>query len=177
MANREYNPTGSVAAVDYTLPYPDCSFDLVVLYSVFTHMMPDDMAHYVEEIARVLVMGGRCYATYLIVSPEAQRVMQTGSSLYDFKYNEGHHWLLSETTKSPELGIGYDDGYIRGLFADNGLALEHGIFFGSWSGIPAHGDDGSPVRDELGFGQDVVVGTKRAPVVGAQVTVATESVG
>ena len=46
-------------ASEYTFPYEDGEFDVVVLTSVFTHMLPDDVAHYLDEIARVLKPGGR----------------------------------------------------------------------------------------------------------------------
>src|SRR5689334_8909675 len=41
--NNEYNPTGRLAASRYRFPYDDDTFDLVVLASVFTHMLPEDM--------------------------------------------------------------------------------------------------------------------------------------
>jgi SAM-dependent methyltransferase len=51
--NKEYNPRGRVPTSDYTFPYPDDTFDLIVLVSVFTHMLPQDTQRYVREIARV----------------------------------------------------------------------------------------------------------------------------
>ena len=49
--NKEYNPGGHVSASDYTFPYPDDAFDLVLLISVFTHMLPEDTHRYIAEIS------------------------------------------------------------------------------------------------------------------------------
>src|SRR4051794_26137863 len=49
-----YNPNGRLTASTYRFPFADASFDFVFLGSVFTHMLPADVAHYLAEIARVL---------------------------------------------------------------------------------------------------------------------------
>ena len=41
--NKAYNADGAVAATDYRLPFDDAMFDLVLLKSVFTHMLPEDV--------------------------------------------------------------------------------------------------------------------------------------
>ncbi len=63
--NAEYNPGGTVKAAEYVLPYDDASFDVVCLFSVFTHMLTADVERYVTEISRVLRPGGRVAATFL----------------------------------------------------------------------------------------------------------------
>ncbi len=158
VANTEYNPSGSVSAADYTLPYADASFDIVVLYSVFTHMLPADMERYVAEISRVLKTGGRCFATYIIVDEDAKKSMESGAGLYSFKHHVDHHWLFASTTKSPELGVGYDEPYIRELFTSHGLELRDGIYFGSWSGLPPR----SGAVEPIDLWQDLVLGVKRS---------------
>jgi SAM-dependent methyltransferase len=68
VANGEYNPGGRTAPTEYRLPYPDATFDLVVLTSVFTHMLTAEHEHYLDEIVRVLKPDGRCFATYLLLN-------------------------------------------------------------------------------------------------------------
>ena len=58
--NQHYNPTGRYKASEYRFPFPDESFDFAVLCSVFTHMLAEDVEHYLCEVARVLKTGGRC---------------------------------------------------------------------------------------------------------------------
>ncbi len=52
VSNRNFNPTGCLRPTEYRLPYPDASFDVVHLRSVFTHMGPREVEHYLGEIAR-----------------------------------------------------------------------------------------------------------------------------
>jgi SAM-dependent methyltransferase len=51
--NKEYNPKGRVQPADYRFPYPDGTFDVAVLISVFTHMLPPAVDRYVGSAALV----------------------------------------------------------------------------------------------------------------------------
>ena len=55
--NARYRPDGSTLATAYQFPFADASFDMVLLKSVFTHMLVDSLRNYVDEIARVLRPG------------------------------------------------------------------------------------------------------------------------
>lgn len=52
--NKHYNPKGKYKASEYRFPFENESFNFVVLGSVFTHMLSEDMENYFSEIARVL---------------------------------------------------------------------------------------------------------------------------
>jgi SAM-dependent methyltransferase len=147
--NKEYNPRGRLKASDYRFPYADGRFDLVVLVSVFTHMLPDDMEHYVAEISRALKPGGHCYATYSLLDEESLRRMHAGESQRRFT-RVGPHWVVDP--KVPELALAYDEAYVRALFRRHGQSC--GVHYGSWSGRPIPADD--PPR----WDQDVVLTTK-----------------
>jgi ubiquinone/menaquinone biosynthesis C-methylase UbiE len=151
--NAEYNPSGAVKAEEYRLPYEDSSFDVVWLFSVFTHMLTADVAHYVEEISRVLRPGGRLAATFLIINEASMKSMQAGQGMYNFKYHDGPQWQLREGMAIPELGIAYDESYVRDLYARNGLDVS-ALYPGNWTGQPA-------VPGVLRLGQDLVLGIKR----------------
>ena len=56
--NGYYNPKGKSKPHEYKLPYESDSFDLVIAYSVFTHMLRDETENYFSEISRVLKHGG-----------------------------------------------------------------------------------------------------------------------
>jgi SAM-dependent methyltransferase len=149
--NGEYNPGGRVEPTAYRLPYSDASFDLVVLTSVFTHMLPSETEHYLEEIARVLKPGGRCFATYSLLNDESRRLMAAGAA--DMRFDHAMGPCAVVDTKVPELAVGYDEAYVRGACARIGLATEQ-VLYGSWSGRPPNGH-------ESGLGQDVVLTTRR----------------
>lgn len=63
--NDLYNREAETAD-QFRFPYDDNTFDKVFLFSVFTHMMPDEVAHYFKEIKRVLKPGGQCLTTMFI---------------------------------------------------------------------------------------------------------------
>jgi SAM-dependent methyltransferase len=151
--NAEYNPGGTLKAAEYELPYPAATFDVVCLFSVFTHMLSTDLEHYVAEISRVLRPGGRLAATFLILNDDSLASMRAGNGIYDFTYHDGPLWLLEEGMAAPELAVGYEERYIRDVYARHGLDVS-GFHVGPWSG-----QAGEPGIAHLG--QDLVVGVKR----------------
>jgi SAM-dependent methyltransferase len=149
--NKEYNPGGTLSAREYRFPYPDGTFDIAVLASVFTHMLPEDMEHYIAEIARVLKNGGRCYASFSLINSGSRDPMEAGRSSLRFKPHAGPCWVVD--AKVPELAVGYDETYVRELYERHGFS-PNDIHYGSWSGR-------FPADAEPAFSQDVVVSTKR----------------
>jgi len=145
--NKEYNPKGSRRPADYQFPYEDETFDVAVLLSVFTHMLPIDVDRYVGEIARVLKKNGQICASYCIITPESLRLMTSGRGFVHFKYNLGSHWIHSK--RVPELGVAYEESYLRGIYSKHGLSDPPDIYFGWWCGRSTGLD-----------AQDVVVATK-----------------
>jgi SAM-dependent methyltransferase len=151
--NREYNPKGRAAPAQYRFPYGDDTFDLIVLVSVFTHMLPPDMERYVQEIWRVLKPGGRCFATYFLINAESRQLMESGESSLRFNHDLGSYWLV--TRKVPELSVGYDETYVREVFKRCGTFTDRSIYYGGWCGRPPSWSDASGLGD-----QDIVLATK-----------------
>jgi ubiquinone/menaquinone biosynthesis C-methylase UbiE len=150
--NKEYHPGGRLEPSEYRFPYADETFDLVALASVFTHMLPADMEHYIAEISRVLKKGGRCYASYSLVNAESLQGMESSRSSLRFKRHAGPSWVVD--TKVPELAVGYDEPYVRDLYEHHGLSGRCNVYYGSWSGRQFDGE-------QSGFSQDIVVTAKR----------------
>jgi SAM-dependent methyltransferase len=149
--NREYNPHGTENAAEYRLPFEDQSFDLVVLVSVFTHMLPAEVDHYLGEIARVMEPRGWCFASYLLLTEQSKHLMSRKGSSQKFIYNMGSHWLVSR--KVPELAVGYDENFLRDLYAKH--ALSWVLYPGYWCGQTSHWS-----RDSRTGEQDVLVARK-----------------
>src|SRR5215212_1429227 len=61
--NVMYNPDGQQSGEKFQLAFPSNTFDVVLLKSVFTHMLPPDVRSYMKEISRVLRPGGRAAMT------------------------------------------------------------------------------------------------------------------
>jgi SAM-dependent methyltransferase len=66
VANHRYHAIGERAAHEVRLPAADGAFDFVMLWSVFSHMTPDDTAWYLKETRRFLADGGRCLLTAFV---------------------------------------------------------------------------------------------------------------
>jgi SAM-dependent methyltransferase len=64
--NRRYNPSGLQHCDAFRLPYADHSFDVAYLYSVFSHMMPEDVKTYLAEIRHLLAPTGRVFFTTFV---------------------------------------------------------------------------------------------------------------
>jgi SAM-dependent methyltransferase len=145
--NDAYNPAGAIPAREYRFPYADGSFDFVLLASVFTHLLPDDMENYLRECARVLDVGGRLFATFFLINPESNRLTRAGRGFLRLAHDNGRCRYESEQT--PEFAVGYDERVVRTLARDAGLRVHEPIGYGSWCG-----------RTAFLSVQDVVIATK-----------------
>jgi ubiquinone/menaquinone biosynthesis C-methylase UbiE len=129
--NREYNPTGLVSASDYRFPYNDAQFDFAFLTSVFTHMLPSEVSNYLHELARVLVPGGNCLATFFFMNDEARCHIAAGKSSLNLDYSISGCWTTD--LRIPETAIGYDEGRILQLLENSGFILLKRVY-GKWCG-------------------------------------------
>ncbi|HLP46601.1 MAG TPA: class I SAM-dependent methyltransferase, partial [Candidatus Kapabacteria bacterium] len=147
--NSGYNPSGKLKALDYRFPYEDGAFDFVFLTSVFTHMLPADMEHYLAEIRRVLKSGGRCFGTYFLLNKESLELINAGTSAIDFKYKLGGYEEECRIMDIdvPEAAVAYSVEYIEALYKKNGFKILPPVRNGSWCG-----------RKEFLSYQDMVLG-------------------
>ena len=139
--NREYNPTGSLSADSYRFPYPERSFDVVFLVSVFTHMLPRDVENYAGEIARMLRPGGRCLFTGFLLDHGTR-----GKQLA-FRFRAGE--ARFEREDLPEIAVAYESRFFVELFRRHALAPAREPLIGTWRL--------GPPEPTVRFGQDVLV--------------------
>lgn len=128
--NGHYRPNGKYKASEFRFPYDDSSFDLVTLGSVFTHMMPEEVEHYLSEIARVLRPGGRSLITWFLLEPESLASLKAGTSTIPFFHERGPCRIADPA--DPERAVAFDESYALGRYAANGLTLYKPIRRGSW---------------------------------------------
>ncbi|MCV7008469.1 methyltransferase domain-containing protein [Mycobacterium gordonae] len=145
--NKRYNPNGRFKPSDFRFPYPDESFDVVLLASVFTHMLPPHVKHYMYEIARVLKPGGRSLITFFLLNDESSALSDEGKGWIKFE----HEMQGARTAdgKDPEAAIAYPEAFVTDLFWECGLELRGPFRYGTWCG-----------RANGMSGQDVVIAVK-----------------
>lgn len=107
--NRCYNPRGSALDNSFRLPYTDQSFDIVYLYSVFSHMLQDDVSVYLGEIRRLLSSNGRVFLTAFLEEGVAD-VMENPPG-YRMKWN------------GPLHGVRFDKAFFARLVGEAGLRV------------------------------------------------------
>ncbi len=128
--------TGGANAADFRFPYPDEGFDLVVLISVFTHMLPDEVANYLREIQRVLRPGGCCFATFFLWNEEAATLVRNNAH-FNFPYDRGHYRLMDEQVQA--ANVAFDESYLaQNMIRAAGLRVEE-AFYGFWAGREKEG--------------------------------------
>jgi SAM-dependent methyltransferase len=161
--NEFYNPGGRRRARRFRFPHPAAAFDFAFLTSVFTHLLPRDLTHYLTEVARVLRPGGRCVITFFLHNPGTAANIRAGRSAFRLPYRQGkparpvgadpeYGDCLTESAAEVERVVAYDERWVRDTFAACGLTLDAGVQYGNWSGRP-----------EALF-QDVVAATKTGTV-------------
>jgi ubiquinone/menaquinone biosynthesis C-methylase UbiE len=87
------------------LPYEDQSFDLIVAYSVFTHLPEDVADHWMQELARIAKPG--CVFGLTV---EPRRFLQFISDIPADTSSPWHLGLAKFKSEIPELMKKYDDG-------------------------------------------------------------------
>jgi SAM-dependent methyltransferase len=128
----EYNPGGHGSAAEFSFPYPERSFDLVIATSVFTHLLPDVADHYLEEAARVLAPGGRLFATWFLLDPE--HPPEPSRAMVTFSHPRGAAAVADPN--APEAAVAYPLPRVRERLSGHGLKLREPVYVGSWSGHP-----------------------------------------
>jgi SAM-dependent methyltransferase len=144
-------------ASEFTFPYPNEDFDLVFLFSVFTHMLPDGVERYMSEIARVLKPGGRTLITWFLLNDESLRMLEEQRDTRRNSASNAHESALSHDLgvcrvsdrSRPEAVVAYQEPFVLDTYAKNGLEVKHPIRYGSWIG-----------REGTLINQDVVLALK-----------------
>jgi SAM-dependent methyltransferase len=96
-----YNPNGRRAP--NTIPCADASQDLVVAYSVLSHLLEDDVVGYLRESCRVLRPGGTILMGAFCM--EDMAALGELGGRWTFPYREGRAYL--QNRRYPEAAVAY----------------------------------------------------------------------
>jgi hypothetical protein len=94
-------------------------------------MLPEDLEHYISEIAQVLKPGGTCFATYFLLNPETLEHIESRKSTLDLRFMGDRYRTVSREV--PEHAVAYDEDYVINLYAQNGFTIAAPIRYGTWS--------------------------------------------
>jgi len=130
--NEYYNTQGTIQPAVFEFPYASNFFTFTFATSVFTHMLPGDVIHYLSEMRRVLKKDGRAMVTFFSLNQEAQQNIARGISNCQFSYRHDAVTYYSHSDIK-EAEIAFDENWIKGALAKVGFKIE-AIHHGKWSG-------------------------------------------
>ena len=141
-----HNPEGKTLTSDIRLPLQHKSIDHVILWSVFTHMFPSDVIHYLKEFRRVMKRDAQVFATCFIYNDEilesARNTNLTPFNLrFEFEMADG---IRFNDPVYPVGAVAYSQSYFEDMIRNSGLKLLHQLN-GSWSGYYDEPQDGQDV--------------------------------
>jgi ubiquinone/menaquinone biosynthesis C-methylase UbiE len=146
--NKHYNPSGKINAAEYRFPFESNTFDFVVLGSVFTHMLPPAVDHYLSEISRVLKPGGKSLITYFLLNSESENLIEQGKGVYKLPVKGDNY--RAEKLEDPEDITALAETFVRQAYAKFHCVIADPIHYGSWCG-----------RDKFLSFQDIVIAVKQ----------------
>jgi SAM-dependent methyltransferase len=124
-----YNPQGTVEPEDFIFPWADASFDLAIATSLFTHLLPRAIAHYLGEVARILRPGGRLFASFYLLDDRVREAAARAVTDPSFCFATEHGRLHDAAV--PESGVAVEADWLLAACAGAGLAVE-GVHPGKW---------------------------------------------
>lgn len=126
--NDLYN-NSKAKATDFEFPYKAAEFDKVFSFSVFTHMMVDEIEHYLKEIQRVMKDDGSALATFFLYDETDEDQIATQGFGFPVK-GDGFRLMNSKVTSG---NIAIHKEKLNQMMAAAGLEVTR-IADGFWKG-------------------------------------------
>ncbi|MGA9119171.1 MAG: class I SAM-dependent methyltransferase [Bacteroidota bacterium] len=131
--NGLYRPSTGSNAAHYVLPQAPPS-TIVVLKSVFTHMLPDAVMNYLHQIPRLMTDDGRCVASFFLLNDNQRRLGMEGCNRVTFvPFGDG---VAVADPHVPEAIVAFEQKNINDMIRDAGLRLLGPPLVGRWTGDP-----------------------------------------
>lgn len=134
LSNAAYNPQGRMSAAAYRFPFGDRTFDVIFLGSVFTHLLPDDAEHYVNEISRLLKPDGFCVASYFLLNDETRAGVNDGRAFLSFDVQHRSGVCRLHDASLPEAAVAFEESFVRQVHDSAGLHVRDIRRGGWWAG-------------------------------------------
>ena len=130
-----HNPAGHTDAATFAFPYADGTFDLAILCSVLTHMLPDAIENYLRQTARILLAGGAAFMSVFLFDRAAEIAVQSGTTIFDFRHRIGP--CLTFDPQHPEQGIACEEAWFLQELERSGLRLGK-LQRGNWRDVRSY---------------------------------------
>ena len=109
--NSRYNPRGQVVDSDFRFTFSDGKFDIIYLYSVFSHMMSDEARLYLREFQRLLNPSGKIFLTAFVET-----------SVPDVSVNPENYM---RTWKGPLHCVRYETNFFAAMLGEHGFHIDY----------------------------------------------------
>lgn len=120
LENDLYNETADKKADDFIFPYEKNSFDFVCLISVFTHMQPEAVQNYLNQISKIMGKDARCFATFFILDNE-NFDLQNKSNQAFFNHHFENYSLHDAKVK--DANIAYRPEFLSNMLENANLEI------------------------------------------------------
>jgi len=127
--SKSYNPNGKQTAKEFRFPHEDQSFDLIVLTSIFTHLLEEDLQQYLRELFRLLHPEGAVYASFFIYRSRQEALEGAGRHPVKFLCYHGNFATASDAY--PEKAVAYQESFLMELVRAAGFRLRVPTMYGT----------------------------------------------
>jgi len=142
-----HNPAGTLQMPELHIPLAAGTVDLILLQSVFTHLLRADILHYLREFRRLLKPSGRVYATLFIINEAVLAAARaTNLTVWNLTFE---HVIEAGCRVNDRLyptgAVAYTAEALDQMLREAGLSLTRPLLHGAWSGYYPDADDGQDV--------------------------------
>jgi SAM-dependent methyltransferase len=127
--NASYNPGAAGEAEAYRFPHSDSSFELILLTSVLTHVLEEELRPYLEEVARMLAPGGVAYATFFLYGSAEE--LAGGIPRHGIRFQPPQGRCAVNRHDHPANAVAYEEVFVREVAREAGLAVIEPTLYGS----------------------------------------------
>lgn len=128
--SKPYNPSGQ----DYrVLLQSDLGepFDLAFLFSVFTHVLPEDCDFLLDFLHSQIKPGGEIFASFFLLDEATRKAIENGLTHRQFATRYGEAWI--DNPNVPEGAVAYDKTDVLGRLHKAGFT-DVRVISGKWGG-------------------------------------------
>jgi len=130
--NDRYNPDGRVEATEVELPRLPESPRLVLAFSLFTHMWPGEVRHYLKQVALQMDEQSTLCATFFLMNQSWRRCEAEGRSPISMRHALDASCRYHDET-NPLHAVAYEQEWVEKTLEATGLQATE-VQLGSWCG-------------------------------------------